>query len=241
MANKTRKNRTPARGHRSQEQTLTAGATTSGMPSQESNRDDGPRCSSSSATRRNGLHVNAGTRSSQRRERRRSGRNRLVRRSALEQPRAPNGGLDRSVPISREASSPKGCLRILQLNCGRGQAVSAELRDLMVERGYGLLALQEPYTGKKFRSNPPQYWLPLLGTALNNMAAHTVGVQPWTAIVGSQVDSTVVFLAQLSDPMCTVVEVTPPDFPGFYVASIYCRHRGRKRYPHPPPEDNIAL
>ena len=141
--------------------------------------------------------------------------------------------------------NPSKGFRILQHNCRRAGLVSTELKDLILRRGYDLMALQEPHKYKDRGTS--SFTLANLGSQLNNNAVIGLGPggdgteEPWSAIVAckGKDEMSITRCDSLSDHLCTVVEVTAVGLPPFYVVSLYCRKR-KSKDGSVPPEDRMA-
>jgi len=103
--------------------------------------------------------------------------------------------------------------RILQLNMRRLAVIMGEVRQLVVEKRFHVLLLQEPHFRKQGLSHT------FVGLGIGMKVAAVRSQRPWAAVAICNPNFQMVFVSQLGTTHCVCVEVQAPSFS--YVVSCY--------------------
>ncbi|KAK2578132.1 hypothetical protein KPH14_012595 [Odynerus spinipes] len=120
---------------------------------------------------------------------------------------------------SSETTTPANVIvatgvRVLQLNLGRSDTATGEVRQLISKKRLDVLLLQEPYVQKRAKG----YAFVGFGTAMWMAAVRSK--HPWAAVAVCNPAFQMIFVSQLSTPHCVCAEVQAPGF-SFYVVSHF--------------------
>lgn len=119
-------------------------------------------------------------------------------------------------PTNRETGTMG--VRILQLNTKRSAVVTGEVRQLVAQKRFDVLLLQEPYVRKQGTSHT------FYGLGTETKVAAIRSHRPWTMVAVSNPQLQLTHISQLSTTHCVCAEIQTPSI-SFYVVSCYFQYK----------------